>query len=149
MSKPIRNHVQEGPYPEELADLVERARFRPGYKMWLADHDDQGCRGLSLWVRTDEQDSYHPEQRLPVHHIFYVPTAAYNRESWCWWLFQRLQAVMQHESMEWFRLAEGDGEHRPYAPLHSPGWDPYLITITASVEDKRTSFRGELNEGTP
>ena len=102
---PAGQHAQSAPYPHELADLVvARCRFRPGYKLWLAEHDDQGCKGLSLWIRTDEMDTYHPDQPRPVHHIFYVPTAAYNRECWCWWLFQRLHAVSQHEDMEWFRL---------------------------------------------
>lgn len=38
---------------------------------------------------------------------------------------------------------------RPYAPLHGPGNDPYLIAELATDEDRRTSFRGDLNAGRP
>jgi hypothetical protein len=141
--------TQEAPYPHELAALVERTRFRPHYSVWLAEHDDQGCKGLSLVVQTAEVDTYHPEMPRPVNHYFYVPTAAYNLASWRNWLFERLHSVSKHEDMEWFREVIDGEEHRPYAPIHAPGWDPYLITIVADVAHKRTSFMGELNEGTP
>jgi hypothetical protein len=143
--------LQSAPYPHELADLVKRARFRPGYEVWLEDRDrGQGSRGLTLVVLTAEVDTYHPDAPRPVHHYHIVPAASYNRESWQAWLFERLSDVSRHEDMEWFRLAADDGsEHRPYAPIHAPGWDPYLITVTAPEDAKRTSFRGELNPGTP
>lgn len=142
---------QEAPYPHDLADLVNRARFRPGYKVWLEDRDrGQGSKGLTLVVLTAEVDTYRPDEPRPVHHYFIVPAAAYNRESWRSWLFEQLHLVSRHEDMEWYREVADDGtEHRPYAPNHGPGWDPYLITVVAPVEAKRTSFRGELNEGTP
>ena len=141
---------QVAPYPHELADLVARGRFRPGYEIRLQPHEDQGCSGLSLVVRSAEMNAYHPDKPRPVDHFFYVPTAAYNRESWRAWLFARLRSVSKHEDMEWYREVDDDGtEHRPYAPIHAPGWDPYLITVTAPEDAKRTSFRGELNPGTP
>jgi hypothetical protein len=47
--------------------------------------------------------------------------------------------------MEFFQV---DGA-RPYAPLHGPGNDCYLVAELATDIDKRTSFRGELNPGSP
>jgi hypothetical protein len=142
---------QAAPYPAELADLVARAKFRPGYKLWLEDRDrGQGCAGLTLIILTAEADTYHPERPRPVYHYFAVPPAAYNRQSWQRWLFEQLHLVSKHEDMEWFRLAADDGtEHRPLAPNHGTGWDPYLITEVAAETDRRTSYLGTLNAGTP
>lgn len=143
--------LQEGPYPAELADLVSRVRFRPGYKVSLENRDrGQGSRGLTLVILTNEPDTYNPDRWRPVYHYHIVPAAAYNRQSWQQWLFDRLHEVSLHEDMEWFRLAADDGtEHRPLAPNHGPGWDPYMVTVTAPAEAKRTSYLGTLNEGTP
>jgi hypothetical protein len=35
---------------------------------------------------------------------------------------------------------------RPYAPLHGPGWSPYLVTVERTEQDRRTSFRGVLDD---
>lgn len=142
---------QEAPYPEALADLVRRARFRQRYELWLQDLDrGQDSKGLTLVIQTAEVDTYHPDVPRPVHHYFIVPAASYNRQSWQRWLFERLRDVDVHEAMEWFRLVADDGsEHRPYAPNHGPGWDPYLVTELTTDTDRRTSFRGELNEKSP
>jgi hypothetical protein len=93
---------------------------------------------------------------ITVNHYFPVPAATYNLESWRRWLFDRLGDVDTHERMEDFALAvdhniAADGRadeclDRPYAPNHGPGWDPYLVTVVATETDRRTSFRGELNE---
>jgi hypothetical protein len=142
---------QEAPFPEVLADLVSRTLFRPGYQVFLKDIDrGQGCGGLTLIVLTNEPDTYNPSEPRPVYHYFPVPAAAYNRQSWQRWLFERLHEVSKHEDMEWFRLVADDGtEHRPLAPNHGPGWDPYLITELATDVDRRTSFRGEINPELP
>jgi hypothetical protein len=134
-------------FPAELADLVERTRFRPGYEVLLGDLDrGQGCSGLTLMVLTSEMDTYDPDCMRPVWHYFPVPAAAYNRQSWQRWLFERLHEVSKHEDMEWFRIVADDGtERRPLAPNHGPGWDPYLITELATDTDRRTSFRGEVS----
>jgi hypothetical protein len=75
-----------------------------------------------------------------VRHLFPVPPAAYNRDSWQRWLFERLLEVERHEAMEFFQI---DGT-KPYAPNHGPGWDPYLITQLTTDIDRRTNFRGEV-----
>jgi hypothetical protein len=148
---------QTAPFPEILADLVSRTRFGPGYEVTLEDLDrGQGSAGLTLVVLTHEQDTYHPESLRPVNHYFIVPAASYNRRSWQRWLFEQLSAVSRHEDAEWFRLRQDADEpgaedyySRPYAPLHGPGNDPYLIAELTTGEERRTSFRGTLNPGTP
>ena len=81
---------------------------------------------------------------MRVNHYFPVPAASYNRRSWQMWLFRRFLDVEQHEAAEFFQI----GGHRPYAPNHGPGWDPYLITELSSVEDRETDFRGVRHSGT-
>lgn len=153
------NH-QDAPFPTELADLVERLRYRPGWEFELATIDrGQGSQGLTLDVTTLGYNSYHPErgEYYRVHHYFPVPPAAYNRQSWQRWLFEQLLLVERHEAMEFFSFVyEGefvkrDGStsneyiEKPYRPNHGPGWDPYIVTEVTTEEDRRTSFRGDLN----
>lgn len=151
---------QVAPYPYELDDLVSSLRYRPGWTFRLEFLErDPGCEGLTLIVRTLGYNAYHPErgQHYAVHHYFPVPPATYDRRSWLHWLFERLLLIERHECMEFFALAqEGvfvqrDGsevtEHvtRPFAPVHAPGADPYIVTELTTDLERRTSFRGEVN----
>jgi hypothetical protein len=149
---------QVAPYPQILAHLVQCLRYREdlGWIVFLEDdlqRDKPGrhigeSRGMTLVVQRCGRDTYHHDRTLPVNHYFAVPAATYNLESWTRWLFDRLGDVDTHERMEDFAIADSPGsEHvvRPYAPNHGPGWDPYLVTVVASENDRRTSFRGELN----
>jgi hypothetical protein len=43
------------------------------------------------------------------------------------------------EACEFFKI----GEHRPYAPHHGPGNNPYTIFDHGTREDAETTFRGE------
>lgn len=191
---------QVAPYPQILASLVERLRYRRdlGWQVALEDdlqRDKPGrhigeSRGMTLVVQRRGRDTYHPadpdlledaliavakapgdlaalqalaeavraerRQVLAVNHYFAVPPATYNEQSWTRWLFDRLGDVDTHERMEDFAIVVDhtigpDGEadvhlDRPYAPNHGPGWDPYLVTVVASDNDRRTSFRGELSQ---
>ena len=137
---------QEAPYPEALADLVRLLRYKEHWRVWLDDMErDPGSAGLTLVIQRYGPDSYNPDTMLPVNHYFPVPAATYNRRSWQMWLFRRLLDVEQHECAEFFVI---DG-HRPFAPLHGPGNDPYLIAELATDEERRTSFRGTLNPAPP
>lgn len=150
---------QEAPYPEILADLVERLRYRPGWKFMLADFqrdDDHGrgeARGLTFVVTADTMDAYHPDEPRPVAHYFIVPAATYDERSWLRWLLDCLLKVETHECCEYFQLAidvelRGRQHHaleRPYAPSHGPGNDPYTIRELSTELDQRTSFRGAVN----
>jgi hypothetical protein len=153
---------QRAPYPDGLAHLVKCLRYRQhmGWKVWLEDdlqRDKPGrhtgeSRGMTLVVQRCGPDSYHPERTIAVNHYFAVPPATYNLASWQRWLFDRLGDVDTHERMEDFAVADSPGsEHvtRPLAPNHGPGHDPYRVCELATDEDRRTSFRGDLNPVAP
>lgn len=140
--------AQEAPYPEELADLVSKLRYRQaeGWEFKLQERNrGQGSKGLTLVITRVGPDAYKPEEIIGVNHYMLVPPAAYNRRSWQAWLFDQIMLVEKHEAMENFII---DG-HRPFAPLHGPGNDPYLITLVSTDEEKRTAFTGKLNPESP
>jgi hypothetical protein len=149
----MKTMSQEAPYPELLADLVARTKYKEHWRFALEYTDrGQGSKGLTLDIIRYGPDSYNPSSMLPVHHFFIVPAASYNARSWQMWLFERIMDVEKHEAMEFFQLCDSPGsEHttRPYAPLHGPGNDPYLVCELATDEERRTSFRGELNLESP
>ena len=142
---------QVAPYPHELAELVSQLSYKAGegWKIWLDDdlqRDKPGrhsgeSRGMTLVVQRCGPDSYAPESIIAVNHYFPVPPATFNRRSWQWWLFERIGDVELHERMENFKI---DG--RPaYPPAHGPGNSPYLVLTYGTDEDRRTSFRGDVN----
>jgi hypothetical protein len=140
---------QYGPYPQALADLVGRLAYRPGWAFTLrdmerdpADTHGAAAGGLTLVVLAGVHDAYEPGRRRPVNHYFPVPAATYNEASWLRWLLDCVLLVEQHEACEWFRLGEGEGDVRPFAPTHGPGENPYSIKELATDEARRTSFRG-------
>lgn len=139
---------QIAPDPTILAELVETLAYRPGWTFTLGDIDrGQGSEGLTLDIVTLGYNSYHPErgENYGVHHYMPVPPAAYNRQSWQRWIFEQILLVERHEACEFFVI---DGV-KPYAPNHGPGWDPYIVTTLTTDEDRRMSFRGDLNPKAP
>jgi hypothetical protein len=133
---------QEAPYPDTLNELVDALRYKPGWRFDLYQLDrGQGSVGLTLVITIDTPDSYQPERTITVAHYMPVPPAAYDARSWRRWLLEQVLLVERHEACEFFTIA-GD---KPYAPSHGPGNDPYLIREVGTDEDRRTSFRGELN----
>lgn len=147
MSEP-KMMSQAAPYPEILADLVARLSYRRhlGWDVWLEDdcqRDKPGrhageSRGMTLVVQRHGPDSYHPESQITVNHYFPVPPATFTEPSWTRWLFDTLGKVDDHERMEDFVI----GGERPFAPVHKPGSDPYIVVQVASREDVDTDFRG-------
>lgn len=143
---------QEAPYPEPLRCLVDRLSYRPGWSFKLAHTDrGQGSEGLTLIITTRGCDSYHPDrgENYRVNHYMPVPPAAFDARSWQHWLLEQLLLVERHECMEFFAVRDSPGSGhrvRPYAPSHGPGSDPYLIRETGTETDRRTSFRGDLNQ---
>lgn len=128
-------------------------------------------RGLTLIVQRHGPDTYHPvnvencaaallyamrrgsaelvQQKtallegalaglITVNHYFPVPPATFTEASWKRWLFDTLGKVDDHERMEDFTI----GGERPFAPVHKPGADPYIVVQVASREDVDTDFRG-------
>jgi hypothetical protein len=151
-------NVQFSPYPTELEELVKQFAFRPGWVAWMGyrdrdvERDEHGqpkgtvfAGGLTLTIRTMCFNSYHPGdgRNYQVDHIFEVPAATYNRESWQAWLLDVCDRIDKHEAREFFDI----GGERPYAPNHGPGWDPYLTVVHSSDEDRRTSYKGTVNPG--
>ena len=123
---------QAAPYPDELASLVSGLAYKEHWRTWLREMDrGQGSQGLTLVIQRYGPDSYNPGRILPVNHYMPVPPASYNRRSWQRWLFDQFLLVEQHEAAEFFVI---DG-HRPYAPLHGPGNDPYLIAEEGDAEE--------------
>lgn len=142
---------QVAPDPEPLAELVAALRYRDGYRFSLTrdDYDrGQGSKGLTLIINITGKNSYPPHGIVSVDHLFPVPPAAYDRRSWQRWLFDRIGDVDLHERCEWFTLTTPGGSlsHKPYAPSHGPGSDPYLVREVGTEEDVRTSFRGVLDD---
>ena len=125
-----------------------------GGKLSLSLHDDydrgQGCKGLTLIILRVGPDSYHPDQKLRVAHIFPVPSAAYNYGSWRNWLFEAIGLVEKHERMENFALGTDEQSaeewERPYRPNHGHGEDPYIVHDPTTETARRTSFRNVLDD---
>lgn len=150
---------QEAPDPTELFDLVKKLDYQAGWVFTLRpDYDrGQGSVGLTLEIALTCADSYHPERRRTVDHLFIVPAAAYDRRSWRRWLFERIMDVHLHEAMENFKIVTmgdytmKDGTRndriteRPFAPSHGPGNDPYLLREYGTDLDRRTAFTGRVN----
>jgi len=132
------------PFPSELAEIVDQLMYRPGWRFSLGDVDrGQGSEGLTFSVVSDQFDTYNPENRMRVRHMFPVPPAAYNRESWLRWVLDRLIEIETHEACE-FMVVDGN---RPFVPNHGPGWDPYMVRELNRPEDAETSFEGKRDEG--
>src|SRR6266705_582903 len=142
--------TQSAPYPQELADLVTRLRYRQdrGWRVTLEDLDrGQGSKGLTLVVVRSGPDSYDPSRNLRVAHYFPVLPAAFTMPSWRRWLSDRQNNVDTHERMEDFQLATGEGQaDRPFAPNHGHGEDPYRITELGDELARRTSFRDVVDD---
>lgn len=139
-------NVNRAPFPDELADLVANLSYRPGWKFELTDQHDrgQGSRGLTFVVVSQGYDTYNPErgETYRVQHFFPVPPAAYNRASWQRWILDCLIGIETHEVCEFMVI---DGE-RPFAPIHAPGHDPYVVREVAAAEDAATTFRGDRHD---
>lgn len=113
-----------------LEDVVRRVTYKPGWTITLAhmarngEHLAGGA-GLTLRVTFASEDSTRPGQIAHLDHLFAVPPAAYNRETWERWILDRLIQMETHEAMEFFKV---DGR-APYFPAHGAqnGFDPYTI----------------------
>jgi hypothetical protein len=122
-----------------LAGLVLRASCKPGWKFSLETDRETG--GLVL-VITDSlcKDAYSPDEDFPLRHSHPVPMATYNERSWARWLFQQCRRTENHELGEWFKISG----HRPFAPLHGPGEDPYTVVEYRDEVDSRTTQGGSI-----
>lgn len=107
-----------------LADLVPRVTYKPGWTFALEEIDrGQGCQGLTLLIGAMVPDSTRPGEYTNVLHLMPVLPAAYNRDAWEYWIYEQIELVERHESMEFYRV---DG-HAPYFSDHGPGRNPYAL----------------------
>lgn len=169
MAGPKQN-LQYAPYPDDLEVAVDELRgvvIFDGWHFWLSDEPrdfaDPDTRkipiagGLTFNLTIPCHDSYHPEVYQPVHHLHPVPAATYNRQSWERWLLDRILDSLVHEAGECLifetpeRNAAGDvqialppTQRRPFAALHGPGDNPYVVHEYSDDRQRNTSFRGVL-----
>lgn len=137
-------NCQSAPYPFELAELVGRLRYKPGFSFVMRDpgfERGQGSTGLTLSIIVRTPNSYDREQIIAVEHLMPVPPASYGRETWRRWLLEQCFLVDRHEGCEFFEI---EGEGKPFAPNHGPGRDPYTIYEYTDDEHRRTSSRGNV-----
>lgn len=139
-------NMQVAPYPDDLYDIVYSLKYRPGWTYRLDNIGrGQGSTGLTFIVQTVGYDTYNIDagETYRVNHFFIVPTASYNRQSWLRWVLDRFIDIETHEACE-FMLVDGK---RPFAPIHAPGFDPYVVREVGSIEDVETTYKGERKEG--
>jgi hypothetical protein len=108
---------------EVLVDLVNRITCKPGWRFVIAD---EGVAGLRLVIYVPGLNSFHPDQRLAVNHVF-----------------ECCRGVENHELGEWFKV----DNHRPFAPMHGPGENPYTVHEIRPDSDARTLQDGSRFEG--
>jgi hypothetical protein len=125
---------------EVLVDLVNRITCKPGWRFVIAD---ECVAGFRLVIYVPGLNSFHPDQRLAVNHVFPVPHATYNANTWRRWVFECCRGVENHELGEWFKV----DNHRPFAPMHGPGENPYTVHEIRPDSDARTLQDGSRFEG--
>ncbi len=163
MSDPPPQIIQIAPWPDELVELIETFHYKPGWQFRFIpdlgrdfEPDDHNHmrepigRGATLVITSLTYNSYQEYTRdqppdYYVNHYKIIPAATYNRKAWMRWLLDQCIEVEIHEAAEFARFVVGDEVERPWAPLHMPGANPYTITETATAEEKKISFRGEIN----
>lgn len=134
------NNVQIGPQgsAELLEDVIAGVTYKPGWMValkYMKRHGEHlaGGEGLTLSVRVTCADSTKPGESVGLHHLFAVPPAAYNRETWERWVLDCLIQVETHEALEWFKV----GGQAPYFPAHGTqnGFNPYTIARRSAGDD--------------
>lgn len=133
----MKKNTQQAPYPDALRILVNQLTYKPDWEFELADTNrGQGSVGLTLTITPTVPNSLRPSEIMRVQHLFPVPPAAYNADSWMRWLLDRILDVESHEACEFFQI---DGE-RVYAPHHSEGEDPYVIWQIGDLATAKKRF---------
>jgi hypothetical protein len=119
-----------------LTALVKRITCKPGWSFALLDDKD----ALRLVITVVGRDSHDYGSRLAVQHLFPVPMATYNESTWRRWIFECCRGVENHELGEYFMV---DGK-RPFAPLHGPGENPYMVHEFRDLRAARTRQDGSI-----
>lgn len=120
-----------------LRRLVEDVEYKPGWTMDIVEEDG------ALRLRISDLkciDAYNPGKPMPLSHYHPVPTATYNEKTWKRWIYEQCRRVENHEIGEWLRW----GDERPFAPLHGPGEDPYVVHEFRDLVDAETTQNGTV-----
>ncbi len=129
-------NVQYGPpgSGELLVDVVAHITYKPGWEITVTHQDVTGEHlgggsGLYLGVGWTAEDSTGSGGIGHPYHVFAVPPAAYNRETWERWVLDCLIECETHEAIEFFKV---DG-WAPFFPPHGMqnGTSPYTINRRA------------------
>src|SRR4051812_42808834 len=131
-----------------LQALVNKVTCKPGWTFRLLKVDEPDkSKVWRLVISVEGFDSrtwsstWPNAMTLTTSHYFPVPEATYNEKSWRRWLFDRCCKVENHEMSEWFMI----GDERPFAPLHGPGCDPYVVRELSTSEEVRTDQAGVIH----
>lgn len=140
--------IQQAPWPYRLFDAVEELRYLPGWQFYLKVEDlGQRVHGLALNIVPNNPDSYHPDKHANTRFPYPVPAAAYNRESWEEWIWDRIEETEGHERSEAFKFVDAEGnERRPFKPAHQDGWNPGVVRTVVSDTVTNTPNAGRLVE---
>ena len=121
-----------------LKELVSKVKCKPGWLFDMVEEDG----ALRLVITVPDNNSYPPHQPFTVRHYHPVPITTYNEKTWRRWIFEQCMRTETHEIGEWLRW----GEDRPFAPLHGPGEDPYVVHEFRPEVDARTTQNGSIRE---
>lgn len=103
----------------ELAALVERVSYKPGWRLVVREPDP--VQGAYLSVHAELENSYRPGETVPLHIHSPIPSLAKADDAaFLTWLADRLKMIETHELLEWLKL---DGE---------PWIDPHASLDTAN-----------------
>lgn len=126
-----------------LCKVVQEAKAFPNWSFRL--HDEDGA--LRLVIRIRGHNNYDPEEPFVVDHFHPVPITTYNEKSWRRWVYEQCRRTMNHEIGEALRFGTDADPIRPFAPMHGPGEDPYMVHEVRPVEDALTTQDGTLRSG--
>lgn len=116
---------------DTLAQVVASVTYKPGWTLNLQEISrGQGSEGLTLTIAANVPNTVGPGN-VDFLHLFPVPPAAYDTETWARWVLDCILSVEQHEALEWYRL----NGHAPFFPEHRPGRNPYTIAMVKTQAD--------------
>ena len=124
-----------------LEKVINETQGPPGWTFEL--RDEEGDKYLVILVRS--QDNYKWEVKRTTGHYHPVPPAIYTEEVWRRWIFDQCLRTYTHELGELLRF--GLNEERPFAPMHGPGEDPYILHDRRTDQQALTTQDGSLREG--
>jgi hypothetical protein len=121
-----------------LEKVVSELKGPPNWYFRLADED--GAKRLVITL--DTVSNYDNTKPFAVSHFHPVPIATYNEKTWQRWVFDQCIRTMNHELGE----ALSFKGKRPFAPMHGPGEDPYIVHDNRTDEERRTMQDGSVRK---